>query len=205
MGKECIAVFLLRKRNMKISKTGINCRNFYVNTKRSKIFNIVEYCLDYISFPDDKVLVDKLIKKGLDLAAKVNPGAANDSTQKRTFERIQNNCIAGLVAEFCWLHFLNDGNNAKQVIETSFDSVISQIDLQILKNNKTIEVRSSFPRAKIPFALCHPQYEFDVIGPYKTNYKPNEIKKDFYVRTLFRMNSPLELLSKIKQDGFIVN
>jgi len=77
--------------------------------------------------------------------------------------------------------------------------------LRILNQNKTIEVRSSFPRASIPFVLCHSKYQFDVIGPYKNNYKPDEIQKDFYVRTLFRMDSPLDLLTKIKQDDFVVN
>lgn len=190
---------------MKIKTDTLVCSKAYLDTKRKKLFNIVEYSFDYKNSTNDKALLDELINNGLTLANKVNPGAANDSTRNRNFERIKNNCVAGLVAEFCWLHFLNDRDNVKRVAETSFESANNQIDLRILKNSKTIEVRSSFPRAQIPFVLCHPKYEFDVIGPYKNNYKPDEIQKDFYVRTLFRMDNPLELLTKIKQDGFIAN
>ena len=68
-----------------------------------------------------------------------------------------------------------------------FDDASRQIDLKVISNNKKIEVRSSFPRNGIEFAICHPSYEFDVIGPYSNNYKPGEIQKDYYVRTLFHL------------------
>lgn len=190
---------------MKNRTIGIECNKAYADTNRKEIFNIVEYSFNYKSEAADKAILDELIKKGLALAAKVNPGAANNATKNRKFERIQNNCVAGLVAEYCWLDYLNDGGKTIRVAETAFESASNQIDLRIVKNNKSIEVRSSFPRAAIPFVLCHKKYEFDVIGPYKNNYKPDEIQKDYYVRTLFRMDSPLELLTKIKQDGFTAN
>jgi len=190
---------------MKINKIAIDCSKSFNSTKRKEIFNIVEYTFDYLSSAEDKQILDKLIKKGLDLATKVNPGAANDSATNRSFKRIQNNCIAGIVAEYCWLHYLNDEGKIERVSETEFSSASNQIDLSVISNGKTIEVRSSFPRNPIPFALCHPVYEFDVIGPYKNDYKPDEIQKDFYVRTLFRMDSPSALHSLIIKDGFSVN
>ena len=69
---------------------------------------------------------------------------------------------------------------------------------------KKIEVRSSFPRNGIEFAICHPSYEFDVIGPYSNNYKPGEIQKDYYVRTLFHLYNPTDIISMISADSFKV-
>jgi hypothetical protein len=106
------------------------------------------------------------------------------------------------VAEYCWMHFLNDNGKNIRVSETKFQNASHQIDLQILKSSQTIEVRSSFPRASVKFALCHPEHQFDVIGPYKNSCKPDEVQKDFYVRTLFRMDTPMSLLLKIRQNGF---
>jgi len=190
---------------MQISNIPLVCRKEFASTNRKTTFNIVAYTFNYISSAEDKKTLDALIEKGGVLANKVNPGAANDSTRNRSFSRIKNNCVAGMVAEYCWLHYLNDGGKVIRVTETDFETASSQIDLKVIVNEQSIEVRSSFPRGTIPFVLCHPKYEFDVIGPYKNEYKPGEIQKNFYVRTLFRMPSPLVLLSLIKQDGFTAN
>jgi hypothetical protein len=190
---------------MNIKTVATECEESYSDTNRKTTFNVVQYLFNYQSSAEDKAIIDLLIKKGLELAAKVNPGAANDGMKKRKFERIQSNCVAGLLAEFCWLHYLNDGGKTNRVAETAFENASNQIDLRVIKNDNTIEVRSSFPRANIPFVLCHPKYEFDVIGPYKNDYKPSEIQKDFYVRTLYRMESPLMLLDLIQKDGFVAN
>ena len=83
-------------------------------------------------------------------------------------------------------------------------------------HNKKIEVRSSFPRNGIDFALCSSTDEFDVIGMYSNGYKPAEIQKNYYVRALFHLalvrywdkdantRIPIveKLLEKIKTDGF---
>lgn len=190
---------------MNTKRTEIDCKSNYPLTNRKELFTIIVYSFDYNSSSDDKAVLDRLIAKGLALAEKVNPGAANNSTHKREFERIKNNCIAGVIAEYCWLYFLNDKGTQKRVSETPYTDASNQIDLQVLKNKNTIEVRSSFPRGAIPFVLCHPTYEFDVIGPYQNNYKPSEVQKHFYVRTLFRMDNPNELLTKVYQNGFEVN
>ncbi|MFR9165704.1 MAG: hypothetical protein ACLVKO_05585 [Dysgonomonas sp.] len=111
------------------------------------------------------------------------------------------NCIAGVLAEFCWKDYLN--KEIEIVSETEFSSANNQIDLRIISNSKTIEVRSSFPRNGISFAICHPQHQFDIIGPYANSYKPGEIQKDFYVRTLYPFQSNL-IATKIKEDEFKV-
>lgn len=173
------------------------------------------YCFDYSG--EDKDLLNRLIDNGKCLAEKVNPGAANNAIQSRSQQRVLNNCIAGVIAEYCWRHFLNDGNTVARVAETPFRDAASQIDLRIMKTDQSIEVRSSFPRNGIPFAICHPKKQFDIIGPYSNHYKPAEIQKDFYVRTLFhltRMNggssAKMEtetetILDTIYQPGFTVH
>ena len=85
----------------------------------------------------------------------------------------------------------------------NFQEAKTQIDIELTKCNKTIEVRSSFPRNGLKFALCHNNYQFDVIGPYINYYKSGELKKDFYVRTLFPFRS-IELKEKIVSDNFTV-
>jgi hypothetical protein len=172
---------------MKYKILSIECEREFPDSKRLNNFQIVVFTFDYESVPEDKILIDSLVEKGVTLANKVNPGSANDGTRKRDFERIKNNCVAGILAEYCWKFYLNDSNLIIRVSETPFEYASNQIDLQIIKVKKSIEVRSSFPRNGIPFALCHPYKEFDVIGPYATDYKPGEIKKDFYVRTLFHL------------------
>ena len=80
----------------------------------------------------------------------------------------------------------------------------TQIDLAVISNNKKIEVRSSFPRNGISFAVCSRGYEFDIIGPYSNGYKPGEIQKDYYIRVLFHLQNPTDLLGKAKTNGFEV-
>jgi hypothetical protein len=105
---------------------------------------------------------------------------------ERDESRIYNNCLAGLLAEYCWKYELNY-KKGDYVSSTEFEEASTQIDL-ITKDNKKIEVRSSFPRNGIEFALFHPEHQFDVIGPYTNSVKPGEIKKDYYVRTLYPIN-----------------
>lgn len=188
---------------MKIIEQQIICRNIptYTNSKRRKPFNLIKIVFNYISDKKDNACLDELIKKGNDLATKVNAGAANNASLSRNQYRIKNNCIAGTIAEYAWKNYLN--LDTEIVSETAFENVSSQIDLEIISNAKKIEVRSSFPRNGIEFAICHPIHQFDVIGPYTNNYKPVEIQKDFYVRTLFSFDSSL-IIEKAKEDDFTV-
>lgn len=185
---------------MRIENLVINCTARYPRTCRRTPFEVVVYELNYSS--EDKDLMDLLRTKAEELARQVNPGAANNSMHERSPERILADCIAGVVSEYFWKLYLNSEENV--VSETEFDDASRQIDLKVISNNKKIEVRSSFPRNGIEFAICHPSYEFDVIGPYSNNYKPGEIQKDYYVRTLFHLYNPTDIISMISADSFKV-
>mgnify|MGYP000106215679 CR=1 FL=1 len=187
---------------MEIEHLLINCREQYPKSCRIAPFNVIAYRLNYLSNPEDRELIDSLIAKAEELADKVNPGAANDSEHARSKKRILANCIAGVISEYFWKLYLNAEGNI--VSETEFDNAAKQIDLKVISNDKKIEVRSSFPRNGIEFAICHETYQFDVLGPYSNNYKPGEIQKDYYVRTLFHLNNPIDIIDRIKQDNFIV-
>jgi hypothetical protein len=72
----------------------------------------------------------------------------------------------------------------EQAAFRQFKQASSQIDLETIKTKKTIEVRSSFPRNGVEFAICSPKYEFDILGPYKNHYKSDEPQKDIYLSML---------------------
>lgn len=188
---------------MKIIQEQMICQSKtpYKDSKRKKPFNLVKFVFYYESDKSDKTCLDELIQKGSDLSTKVNSGAANNAALSRNEDRIKNNCIAGVLAEYAWRNYLNI--DKKIVSETTLESASNQIDLKIISNSKKIEVRSSFPRNGIEFAICHPVYQFDIIGPYNNKYKPDEIEKDFYVRTLFPFDSSL-IIEKIKLDDLAV-
>lgn len=193
-----------------------NCTSYDANTKRLAPFRVIKYIFNYSTSSEDKELLDYFISEGTKLAQLVNPKGANDSSKKREYEKILNNCIAGVISEYLWKEYLNSEKEC--VSETELLDMSAQIDLKVLSNNKKIEVRSSFPRNGIDFALCSGSFEFDVIGMYSNNYKPNEVQKDFYVRALFHLEKvrdwvnpkgqtvPIiaKLLDKIKQPNFEV-
>lgn len=106
-----------------------------------------------------------------------------------------------MLAEFIWLDFIIHHDIKCEV--TEFSEANNQIDILLTDSNKAIEVRSSFPRNGLKFALCHERFQFDVIGLYVNDCKPGEIKKDFYVRTLFPFVSN-ELIKRLKEDNFTV-
>lgn len=179
----------------------IVCKNYFLRTKRDKHFCIIGYQFDYTN-ADDKALLEGIIESSAVLSKRVNVGAANDSTSVRSNDRLFANCIAGLTSEYCWKHFLNYRSIC--VRTTPFESAANQIDLEIIANKKRIEVRSSFPRNGISFAICHPEKEFDILGPYSNSYKPGEVHKDYYVRTLFHLDTPLSIIDKIRSSEFNV-
>lgn len=178
----------------------IECLKGFRNTKRTSPFRVVVYTLNYQSDECDRTLVDYLLEKAHVLASKVNQYAANNSMVVRSQEVILANSIAGVASEYFWMKYLNRDNN--YVAETEFTDSSTQIDLRVLHNNKKIEVRSSFPRNGIDFAICHPFHQFDILGPYSNTYKIGEIQKDYYVRTLFHLYNPTDIVQKIREEGF---
>ena len=163
----------------------IRCSKHFKQTRRTAPFRIIRYVFNYAQDEADRVLLDKMVAEGKRLAAAVNPGAANHGTYRRPYERILNNCVAGLLAEHLWKDYLN--HRGERVRTTVCEDVARQIDLETLDGELRIEVRASFPRNGIPFALCHPTRQFDVLGGYANAYKPGEIRKELYVRTLFHL------------------
>jgi hypothetical protein len=189
---------------MEIEIKTIKCQDmpYYRDSKRETDFRVVIYSLNYKG--DDKAFIDRVIDSGTRLAKEVNPAAANNTAQIRTRERLLNNSVAGILAEYCWKKFLNDKAESKIVDFTKFSSASAQIDLITLNSDKLIEVRSSFPRNGLEFAICHSTYEFDILGPYSNQVKPGEIQKDFYTRTLFHVPKGKTFLELLKTDDFKV-
>ena len=199
---------------MKRTLEYINCKDFDYKTKMQNKYCVVKYTFNYTTNINDKRLIDEIIEKGAVMARNVNPGFANNGTNLRDYDRIINNCVAGILSEYLWKDYLN--HEIQIVEETDFQSSLNQIDLQIISNKKKLEVRSSFPRNGIKFALCSSSFEFDIIGMYSNSYKSTEIQKDYYLRSLFHLDIerywikdqitkiPIieKLIDKIKKDNF---
>ena len=167
--------------------------------KRDKPFRTIKFIFNYKSSDHDKLFLDTMLQRWKELSEHVNKWAANSTTNRRSNDILLINAVAWLIAERMWIKTLND--KWIKAVSTPFTEAKNQIDIEILPNHSTIEVRSSFPRNWISFAICHPKYQFDVLWPYSNNYKPWEIDKDFYVRTLFPFDVN-EFLNRIKNDNF---
>ena len=104
-----------------------------------------------------------------------------------------NDAIAGLLAEYATMYLINlyDLGNA---FRPKGNSSYNQVDIICEQEHETytIEVRSSFVRNGIDFALYAVDKNtklpyFDILGPYyQDSYKPKyEEIRDFYSRVLF--------------------
>jgi len=163
----------------------INCKiqsnsSENINYNVDRVYTIVKCTFDNTNDNDKKYFH----KKSFELAKKVNPRQANDSTNERDKERIINDALGGVLAEHGWLWYIQGVYGKNTASFTDFKSAIGQIDIQ-LSNNKTIEVRSSFPRNGIKFAICNNKYNFRNICKYSNFYKPEEANKDFFASVLF--------------------
>jgi len=178
---------------------------YVINCSVNRKFRVIKYFFDY---NQDSELINNFIKNGDELAKKLNPSLARDASRIRDFATIRLNSIGGLIAEYCWRHWLTIFSK-KLRIDIKFNETImrnpkNQIDIEIVypdETKKKAEVRSSFPYTGIDNAVCR---VFDIIGWYENIVKIKEIKKDFYVRALFpfHVDDFLSLL-KIKFDLFL--
>lgn len=191
---------------MQIETKTISCRELrdYTNSKRITPFSVIKYTLNYQSDIEDKNFIDQIILEGQNLANAVHGGAANNATYIRPLGRRLANGVAGVLAEHLWKKFINNDSDKIVVDFTLYAGAANQIDLITDKKKKKIEVRSSFPRNGIQFAVCHASYQFDIIGPYNNDYKIGEIEKDFYTRTLYHLQSYNDFMPNLIQDGFEV-
>lgn len=182
----------------------IKIREMTVECARNK-FGCVEFEFRYCSDKNDAKLLELLIEEGKKLAIQVNPTLARDASRKRDFNTVETNCVAGVIAECCWRYWLNS-EAEKLKLKTSVESaVFRSIDrhVDILVSypdgtQKTVEVRSSFPYTGLENAVCR---VFDIIGWYVNPVKTKEIRKDYYVRTLYPFKTT-ELYDRIKADSF---
>lgn len=156
--------------------------------KREK-FSCAEFSFDTV---EDKELLANLFEEAKNLSSRVNPTQASTSL-KRDTKTLYMDSLAGVIAEYVVKEYINSQLERDVIIKPISNSAINQVDLLTIKNN-TIEVRSSFARNGIEFALFNKdkrgmQY-FDVLGPYSNNsYKPVEDSlKDFYARIIFQGN-----------------
>jgi hypothetical protein len=192
---------------LEIKLDKIVCQNIdgYQNSKRSLPFWIAKIIFSYESSIFDKAIITAIEAEAYKLAGAVNPGAANNAVDKRTEARLLSNSMAGVLSEYAWKTFLNCASVDLLVQETPFVDAMTQIDLVTVnrQDNLLLEVRSSFPRNGVEFAICHEMYEFDILGPYCNDYKPSEVQKNYYLRALYHVSSPEEFLQAIKKNHFI--
>lgn len=166
---------------MEISYMTINCQDpknqNYVDAHR-----VVIRC----SVKKTSTEYNVYLESAKQLALNVNSAAANYSDVSRGSTRKQQDAFGGVLAEQGWLKYINStfGNIATP---TPFVEANGQIDIKLSKG-QTIEVRSSFPRNGVQFAVCHSYHNFKNIGPYSNSVKPGEIQKNFYACVLFETN-----------------
>ena len=161
-----------------IKETDIDCQSPNEERNIGRKFRVVE-CLFDNTGQNKSALYDASSQ----LANKVNPGQANKSSNKRDSNTLIRDAGGGILAESGCLTFINKtfGNIAHP---TKFTSSIGQIDIELNKGH-TIEVRSSFSRNGVKFAICNDKYNFKNIGRYSNLYKPDEKAKDFFAMVLF--------------------
>ena len=123
------------------------------------------------------------LQRAKTLASRVNKAAANTSTEERNEDRLILDAFGGVLAEEGWINLINHHFG---VITRSapFISAAQQIDIE-LEQGERIEIRSSFPRNGVKFAICNSRSNFKNIGPYSNTVKPGEIQKHLYLGVLF--------------------
>ena len=102
----------------------------------SIIFKTVCFKFEY---KEDKQILDIIKNRGYELAAEVNPAAANRGDINRLPEQIKRNCVAGVLAEYCWKYLINRRAKRAIVQETEFTGSSKQIDLVANKTDKKID------------------------------------------------------------------
>lgn len=167
----------------------INCQNPASKANIFRTYKVVKAVLN----KTDSVL-QNLQAEAWNLAMQVNPRRANNATTTRDKERLILDALGGIIAEKAWIYYINRiyGEGVAKV--APFVEADGQIDI-LLSNGKYIEVRSSFPRNGVKFAICNARYNFKNICKYDNLYKPSEVDKDFFAAVLFETTKE-QLLDK---------
>jgi len=163
---------------MNLTPLVVNCQAPANASYINRNFNIVQ-CTVQKNTPE----YNDLFARAQQLAQLVNAGAANHAEVERNLRRRLIDSFGGLLAEYGWEKFINSkfGTIASP---TPFTDASTQIDIQ-LTDGQRIEVRSSFPRNGVKFALCNNYANFKNIGPYSNSIKPGEVQKNLYLAVLF--------------------
>ncbi|NQU67137.1 MAG: hypothetical protein HQ510_04255 [Candidatus Marinimicrobia bacterium] len=163
---------------MILTPVSVDCQVPPNSRYSSRIFNIIrcELRKDSDEYTD-------ILTRSEHLAHLVSAGAANNSQYARTLQRRRVDSFGGLCAESGWEQYINSCFN-NIASPTPFTAASVQIDIALSQGQK-IEVRSSFPRNGVKFAVCNSGANFKNIGPYSNSIKPGEIQKNMYLAVLF--------------------
>lgn len=164
---------------MGFSYEKINCQEPPSRFNTSRTHTVIRATLN-----KTRPVIERFRNDGWRLAEKVNPRKANDAKNKRDKERLILDAVGGLMAERAWLFYINRLYGEGTASSTEFVNASGQIDIK-LSNGKFIEIRSSFPRNGVKFAICNEAHNFKNICKYDNLYKPGEVDKDFFGAVLF--------------------
>jgi len=143
-----------------------------------------------IDLAEDRHFLDSLHQEARALAERVSAEQAN-TAQIRSPDILYLDCLSGCLAEQASVIWLNTALKEGVASRPPADSARNQIDLLLGASSKTIEVRSSFVRNGLEFALFQKERDsgrqyIDILGPYQNpSYKASERYKDYYLRVLF--------------------
>ncbi|WP_312701879.1 hypothetical protein [Sedimentibacter sp.] len=172
---------------MKFERRKINSENYSGLKIEKESFTVIKVNIE----ESDKELLDYIKDKAGELANNANSGAANGTNSEREYNVKYKDALSGLLAENACILLINLYMKRESASATEYSDAKSQIDI-MLENNKTIEVRSSCMRNGLEFCMFakknNAEQYFDIIGPYNAEYKPDEPKKDYYMRVLYPIN-----------------
>ena len=153
------------------------------------LFNIIKITLNPKKNRYDNHIIKIILNQAKQIASNVNQKSANNSNKLRERDSLITDNFIGVLSEYSWKIAINALLVHTTVKECESLDMSNQIDLKTLKGNYNIEVRASFVRNGIKFALDRSKYPFDIIGPYINEYKSEEKPKDFYLRCLYHFNN----------------
>lgn len=163
---------------MNLTPITINCQVPPNAGYSARTFNIVQCTL-----VRDTPEYNSILERSEQLARLVSAGAANNAQFERNLQRRRIDSFGGLCSESGWEQYINSAFS-NIASPTPFTSASVQIDLQLNQGHR-VEVRSSFPRNGVKFALCNTSANFKNIGPYSNSIKPGEVQKNLYLAVLF--------------------
>lgn len=169
-------------------------------------YNVITISFNPIKNQYDNYVLKMISNHAKKMADNVNNKAANNSDQPREKSALITDNFIGTLSEYSWKIAINALLVDTIVKESDSVNLENQIDLETLKDKYSIEVRSSFVRNGIKFALGNSNHPFDILGPYINDYKLEESSKDFYLRCLYHFDNrkKSEFINKVNNEGIVV-